>query len=856
MNLTSGARLGPYEILSPLGAGGMGEVYRARDSRLDRDVAIKVLPEALARDKERILRFEREAKVLASLNHPNIAAIYGFEEFEGKRLLIMELAEGETLAERLDRGPIPSRDALEFANGIAIALEAAHEKGIIHRDLKPANVKVTPDGTVKVLDFGLAKAMTGDATGTDIANSPTITVEHTRPGVVLGTAAYMSPEQARGRPLDKRTDIWSFGALLYECLTGRRPFLGETTSDLVAKILEREPDWNALPAGTPPLVQLLLRRCLAKDRNKRLRDIGDARVEIETAIVDPTTGGMLLVGAGSSVGRARLPWVLTALLAGIAGVSLFFTLRSGDELKPPPAFRTLNFRRETIFRAFFAPDGRTVLYSASVEGTTPEIFTVRPEYPEPQSLGLQGVHLLGVSSKGELAVLTKAKYVAHRFFTGTLARMPMGGGAPREILEDVREAAWSPDGTQLAIIRKVGVKDRLEYPIGKVLCESGGYLSDLRVSPDGKLIAYFEHPWEWDDRGSVHIVDLQGHVTVLADGYWGEEGIAWSPDGHEIFYSAGFGGADWPVFAVTPDGKKRIAQRAPGGLIINDIAPDGRLLVTRDDMTNNIIVHDAATNEDRDLSWLGMNWTGYLSPDGQAVVFVEGALDTNYATCVREIDGSPVVWLGEGSPYGFSPDGKSILAVIPSTPPQLVIYPMGPGEPLRMERGNLQSYSVARWFPNSKRVLFCGNEPGKGTRLYVQDITGGAPHAVTPEGYQEGLVSPDGELLMSRGSDGKYVVLPIAGGEPRPTPLARPDVVLHWCADARSVLSCREGEFPCRIERVDLETGKRELFRQIAPSDRTGLLSVTPTFVTDAQPSYVYTVSRTLSSLFVSESKP
>ena len=281
MTLTPNTQLGPYSIVAPLGAGGMGEVYRARDARLDRDVAIKVLPEALARDKERILRFEREAKVLASLNHPNIAAIYGFEEFEGKRLLVMELAEGETLAERLDRGPIPMRDALEFASGIAIALEAAHEKGIIHRDLKPANVKVTPDGTVKVLDFGLAKAMTGDATGTDIANSPTITVEHTRPGVVLGTAAYMSPEQARGRPLDKRTDIWSFGAVLYECLTRRRPFLGETTSDLVAKILEREPDWNALPPETSATIRQLLRRCLAKDRNKRLRDIGDARIELQ-----------------------------------------------------------------------------------------------------------------------------------------------------------------------------------------------------------------------------------------------------------------------------------------------------------------------------------------------------------------------------------------------------------------------------------------------------------------------------------------------------------------------------------------------------------------------------------------------
>jgi serine/threonine protein kinase len=284
----------------------MGEVYRARDSRLDRDVAIKVLPEALARDKERILRFEREAKLLASLNHPHIAAIHGFEEVEGKRLLVMELVEGATLADRLREGALPVEEALTIGRQIAEALESAHERGIIHRDLKPANVKVTPDGTVKVLDFGLAKAMAGDATGTDIAHSPTITAQHTRPGVVLGTAAYMSPEQARGKSVDKRTDIWSFGIVLYECLAGTRPFEGETGTDLVAKILEREPDWSSLPPETPPIVQLLLRRCLAKDRNKRLHDIADARIDLEQAIADPTSSMLRLGDAAISAADARI----------------------------------------------------------------------------------------------------------------------------------------------------------------------------------------------------------------------------------------------------------------------------------------------------------------------------------------------------------------------------------------------------------------------------------------------------------------------------------------------------------------------------------------------------------------------
>src|SRR3990172_4268807 len=346
MSLTSNTFLGPYEVLAPLGAGGMGEVYRARDSRLDREVAIKVLPEHFARDPERVARFQREAKLLASLNHPNIAAIHGFEEVEGKRFLVMELVEGATLADRLHDGAMSVEDALTIGRQIAEAVEAAHERGIIHRDLKPANVKITPDGAVKVLDFGLAKAMAeDDRSQSMIANSPTITADFTRPGVILGTAAYMSPEQARGKPVDKRTDIWSFGCVLYECLSGHRPFQGDTATDLIAKILERDPDWSALPPGTPATVQLLLRRCLVKDRNRRLRDIGDARIELENAIADPTSSTLrLATAAADEAGRGKvvrpawrhaLPW-LVAVVSVMALVSsvLMPRDRAGSHERP------------------------------------------------------------------------------------------------------------------------------------------------------------------------------------------------------------------------------------------------------------------------------------------------------------------------------------------------------------------------------------------------------------------------------------------------------------------------------------------------------------------------------------------
>ncbi len=391
MELRAGQILGPYEIAAPLGAGGMGEVYRAKDSRLDREVAIKVLPEAFSRDPERLARFQREARVLASLNHPNIAALYGFEEADKKSFLVMELVEGETLADSLRRGVLTVEDALEIARQIAEALEAAHDKGVIHRDLKPANVKKSPEGKVKVLDFGLAKAMTGEATGTDTANSPTITANFTRPGIIMGTAAYMSPEQARGKSLDKRTDIWSFGCMLYEFLTGQRVFGGETTSDAIGAILHKEPDWGCLPPNTPPTVQLLLRRCLAKDRNQRLRDIGDARIEIANAISDPTSSSLgLAVSALTSDDRSRkghgraafrLMVVLAlAVAAAISAWTLKPAPRSVGPIRaeiPTPLDARVLYVGDSAGSAVVSPDGTMIAFVAQQQGSRQQIWLRR-----------------------------------------------------------------------------------------------------------------------------------------------------------------------------------------------------------------------------------------------------------------------------------------------------------------------------------------------------------------------------------------------------------------------------------------------------------------------------------------------
>ena len=334
MTLAAGTKLGPYEILSPLGAGGMGEVYRARDAKLNRDVAIKVLPEAVAEDAERLARFQREAQVLAALNHPHIAAIYGLEKAGNVEALVLELVEGETLAERIAAGPIPVDEALAIARQIADALESAHEKGIVHRDLKPANVKVTPQGKVKVLDFGLAKALTGDRSSPDVTHSPTLTAAATQAGVVIGTAAYMSPEQARGKAVDKRADIWAFGAVLYEMLAGRKAFEGETVSDTLAAVLKTDPDWSALPAQTPAIVRRVLRRCLERDRDRRLHDIADVRIEIEEGRDSGVEAGTPLPPAARPASPVR------RLLLAVGSVVVFLAgLGAGSRLLSRSAVR-------------------------------------------------------------------------------------------------------------------------------------------------------------------------------------------------------------------------------------------------------------------------------------------------------------------------------------------------------------------------------------------------------------------------------------------------------------------------------------------------------------------------------------
>ncbi len=856
-------RFDRYEILEQLGAGGMGEVFLARDSRLDRRVALKVLPDAIARDLARLQRFEQEAKAASALNHPNILTIFEFANEENSHYIVLEYIEGITLTEKIASGQLTVHETLSIVSQVASALVSAHEAGIIHRDIKPENIMVRRDGLVKVLDFGLAKLseLHKDFHPVDL-ESPNRFRINTNPGTVMGTPNYMSPEQARGLEVDSRTDIFSLGVVLYEMLTGKRPFQGESDIDVMSAIISDEPsDLKMLESKVSPALQKIVQNCLAKKPERRFHSAHDLNFALEMVTGNTSKENQTLLNLPSSITksdktiqREKFAWIIALFCTFLALASLFGMWQMHSKQAPLRTFRQINFRREAIFQASFAPDGKTVVYSGALDGNTPHIFTLHPGTPVPQPVGNQSMHLLDISTDGELAVLLNPQYSRFRTFTGTLARMPILGGSPREIVQDVKFASWSPDGMQLAIIRVVDGKDRLEYPIGKVIYEVSGQMSDVRISPDGKRLAFFEHPVKLDDSASVVMVDLNGKKTILSDGYWSERGLAWSPDGNEVFFSASIKGGSFTIFAVTLDGTRRIADQSPGGLILQAIAPDGKWLANRLDYRYGAMAHSAGTEEDIDLTWLKTSKPKALSQDGQTLLFLEDSLVNNNAICIRKIDGSPVVRLGEGLPMDLSPDGKSVLASIQTKPQELVIYPTGAGETRHLERGKIESYFSARWFRDGKKILICGKEAGQRLRFFVQDALGGAPQAVTPEGISEGRISPDGKRILGRNAEGKYMLYSLDGGEPQPAPgLTEADVLIQWSADGTSCFTYHALDISCRVERVNLTSGKREFFLEMGPSNRNGLLVMAPIAISDDEKSYAYSTYQQMSSLFISE---
>ena len=856
MTLAAGTKLRPYEIVGAIGAGGMGEVYRARDTRLGREVAVKVLPASFASDPDRLRRFEQEARAVAALNHPNILAIHDIGTHEGTPFLVTELLEGQTLRECLGEGALPLRKAIDIAVQAAHGISAAHERGIIHRDLKPANIFLTSDGRVKILDFGLAKLTEKEAQTPGETQGATLTAGGaTEPGVVLGTIGYMSPEQVRGKPADGRSDIFALGTILYEMLSGRRAFEKDSSADTMAAILKEDPpELSSEARKIPPALDRIVRHCLEKNPAERFQSARDLAFNLESLSGASTTSAPALASRKYPARKWLVPLVaaLIALAIGAAGEWLFVR-RSGGVAGI--SYRPMSFQPEAVFNARFAPDGATVVSSVAAEGNKPGLVVQRPGASAGQSMGPADVELLSVSSRGDLAVLTDARYIAQFLFAGALADMPIEGGAPRDILENVQDADWAPDGSGLAIIRDVNGESRLEYPIGKVLYQTAGYLSDLRFSPRGDEIAFFEHPVRYDDRGSVDVVNLRGQRRALSAGYQSLEGLAWASAGNDVFFAANLQGTPYmTIFAVSLSGAVRKVLASVGDVRVLDASADGKLLVTEDEQVEQVMALTGGAEVERNLSWLDFSNLSVISADGREVLFTEssGVVGQAYALCLRQTDGSPLVQLGSGRAADISRDDAWALSVAPGPPTQLVVYPAGAGERRVLDAGKIVDYQSAKFFPDGKHALECGNESGRAARCYVQDITGGPPRPITPEGTSDGLVSPDGEKVLVRGPEGKYLVYPVAGGAPRPLLwLAPDDVAIRWTLDGGAVLSYKAAQVPARVERVDLSTGRRALLRELAPVDRTGVVNIFYVCFSDREKSYAYSFTRILSRLAI-----
>jgi serine/threonine protein kinase/Tol biopolymer transport system component len=855
VTLSTGTQLGPYEVLRPLGAGGMGEVYRARDQRLGRDVALKVLPQETSSDASRLRRFEREARSASALNHPNIVTVYEIGSAESVSYIAMELVEGKTLREGLVDGALPIRRLLQLAVQLADGLARAHDAGIVHRDLKPENVMVTKEGRIKILDFGVAKLSQPEIDGAGHVGA-TLT-RGTEPGVVLGTVGYMSPEQAGGRSVDFRSDQFSFGSILYEMATGRRAFHRETAVETLAAIVREEPE--AIGASRPDVpapLRWIVERCLAKEPEDRYASTKDLARELAT-VRDRLSETSGLSPAVSPLRRPRLAALLaTVLIAGLAGVFLLGK-RLGD--RPLPSFRRLTFRSGSVIGARFAPDGQTIVYTAGWASDPISIFSTRSGSVESRALA-PGARLLSISSTGEMLVLRQ----------GTLARVSLAGGAEREILGGVLDADWAPNAHDIAVVRRAGatavggalalMETRLEYPIGRVLYESRGRIGAPRVSPKGELVAFLDHPQSGGASGSVAVVDRKGMKRRLSEEFKEIHTAGWSPRGDEVWFSARPADASTAIYAVSLSGRQRVVAQGPGGYLLQDVSRDGRALLSLWHRRSILMALTPGQTTERDLSWLDESQPVALSDDGRTLLFTEEGEGAGSVSSVwkRQTDGSPAVRLGEGLAVGLSPDGMWALAVRPQPEPaQLVLIPTGAGEPRSLTNDAIDHRGAA-WFPDGQRVLFVGSEPGKRLRLYVQGLDGGTPRAIsadcargttwTTTWMTSRPISPDGRQVVW--FCGEYLLYPVDGGEPRPIPgLARGEIPAGWDADGRALYVRNFGQTPIKVFRVDVSTGQRQLWKEIPVPPQAGLTELF-TMTPDGK-SYAYGYYTNTSDLFL-----
>lgn len=861
MRFVSGARLGAFEISAPLGAGGMGEVYRARDTRLDRTVAIKVLStEILNAMGSGVERFRQEARAIARITHPNICTLHDLGEDHSSIFLVMEYVDGVTLAERLEDGPLPLALALRTAIQIADALDHAHRHGVVHRDLKPANIMLTRD-SVKLLDFGLARLKERDE---QLPTDATQSARLTEVGTIVGTVPYMAPEQIEGREVDARTDIFSFGVVLYEMVCGRRPFAGESRAALMAAIVTADPPTlSSLQPRTPASLERLIGRCLAKDPDDRwqtardlaaeLRWIGEARSGAST-----TAPGLTKRPRRAALWGATAGAVVTAAVGAATVASMW----------PRPAvteFRQLTYRRGAVSAARFTPDGQSFVYSASWEGQPYATFLGRSESPDVRDLQLEEARILSISRAGDMAIVFGPQDIARAYGVRTLARVPMAGGARRDVLTGVMEADWIPGSDALAVIRDPGGGRpwTVEFPVGTTVHEARAVWS-LRVSPDGSRVAFFEGPvfFGGAPEAMITTIDKSGHKSTLSTGLSGI-GLAWAPSGTELWFTAARPrqqSAGPQLHAVSLTGVERTVYGAPDWLVLHDISTNGRVLLSRNSIRVNVACQAPGQANVRDLGWLLQSVATGLSADGQTLIFVDGligrTLAGNLTVFRRNTDGSPAVSLGEARGGGpLSPDGQWVLAHLERN---LILLPAGAGSTVTLPRGEVVRFGGAAWLRDSKHIVFTGGPEDGKPRGYVQEIPAGLPRAITPVGVSlagKAAARDDKSVLGRIGAT--WALYPIHGGDAQPVPaLKSGDIPLQWSHEGRYVYTVDDAGGVASpafdVFRVELTTGARVLWKTLTPPDPVGVQSNRGTLViTPDARSYCYSYRRRLGDLFV-----
>ncbi|HLK62872.1 MAG TPA: protein kinase [Bryobacteraceae bacterium] len=853
----TGRKLGNYEVLDKLGEGGMGEVWRARDSRLNRTVAVKVLPADVAGDPARRQRFEQEARALAALNHPNIVAVYDVGQSEGRAYIVSELVEGESLRKIIDQGPLAPRRLIDIAVQTAEALAAAHALGIVHRDLKPENIMVSGSGSgssgrVKVLDFGLAKqaASTGNT-------DDTATIMLSQPGMVLGTVGYMSPEQVRAESVDARSDIFSFGCILYEMATARHAFGGKTAADVISAVLKEEPaEISGTGAQVPQALEAIARRCLEKDPAQRFQSAADLAFALRAiSSASPSQSGSLL---GAPAVPKRRKWLVpaAAVLGSIAVFAGGFALHARLAVPVVPRFHRVTFREGSVSAARFSPDWQDVVYTADWDSGPSRIYQSHPGSPESRDLELSDSRLLAVSSKGDLAIL-QGPFTPEGL--GTLARSSISGGQARQLLENVGLADWSPDASEMAIVRAVEGKYRVEYPVGKVLVEYPFPPFALRISPDGQRVAFTQ--FTMGTRIGLFVVDRGGTVVKLGpiSGQVSDLDVAplaWTPDGREIWVRSYDSSELNTIYAVNLGGNHRVVARFPGRVTLFEIAADGRVLLSTESGRKGIRGLAPGGEMDRDLSCMDSSRLRGLSADGSLIVgdVLGESGGPKGSIYMRRTDGSAPVRLGDGVAYGLSPDGKWIAGFSSRDTGNRMfeLMPTGPGETIR-------SRMIVGWLSGQGNYLVFEKAPsGKGMRYQAWDSASNVSRSVSPDGMpdtdEHPPVSPDGRRFLTVGPDGQHHIYSIDGGEPKMVVGLTPhDRVVGWTADGRSVYITthhnQNRTLPVSV--LDLEKGTRTPWKEIKPTvpvDEVSGLRITP----DGK-AYAYNYTYLRSELYVAD---